>query len=41
MQTFIDLYVLSRYLAHCVYGVSNIYISSVFMIKTERFYTQN
>jgi hypothetical protein len=39
-QTFIDLYALSRYLTQCVYEVSNIYVSLVFTIKTERFYTQ-
>jgi hypothetical protein len=36
--TFIDLYTLSRYLTQCVYEVSNIYVSSIFTIKTERFY---
>jgi hypothetical protein len=39
-QTFIDLYALSRYLTQCVYWVSNIYVSSVFTIKTKRFYTK-
>jgi hypothetical protein len=40
-QTFIDLYALSRYLTQCVYGVSNIYVNSVFTIKTERFLRSN
>jgi hypothetical protein len=40
-QTFIDVNAIYRYLTQCVYEVSNIYVSSVFTIKIERFYAQN